>query len=74
MMDHQDIGENHNAPVCAWCYKRMGEFIRQLPGEGRQPRTPRPICFVRMRQQDAIVLATYGRSSGYCVDPVGRSR
>jgi pyruvate formate lyase activating enzyme len=23
-----------------------------------------------MRQQDAIVLTTYGRSSGYCVDPV----
>ena len=30
----------------------------------------RGFCFVRMRQQDAIVLATYGRSSGYCVDPV----
>ena len=38
MMDHQDIGDNHNAPVCVWYYKRMGEFIRQLPGEGRQPR------------------------------------
>src|SRR5215469_17371898 len=30
----------------------------------------RGFCFVRMRQQDAIVLTTYGRSSGYCVDPV----
>jgi hypothetical protein len=30
----------------------------------------RGFCFVRMRQQDAIVLATYGRSSGYCVDPI----
>src|SRR6266702_3127590 len=38
MMDHQDIGDNHNAPVFVWCYKRMGEFIRQLLGEGRQPR------------------------------------
>ena len=38
MMDHQDIGDNHNAPVCVSYYKRMGEFIRQLPGEGRQPR------------------------------------
>jgi hypothetical protein len=38
MMDHQDIGDNHNAPVFVWCHKRMGEFIRQLPGEGRQPR------------------------------------
>src|SRR5271166_4413044 len=38
MMDHQDIGDNHNAPVFVWCYKRMGEFIGQLLGEGRQPR------------------------------------
>jgi len=30
----------------------------------------RGFCFVRMRQDDAIVLATYGRSSGYCVDPI----
>ncbi len=38
MMDHQDIGDNHNAPVFAWCYKRMGEFIPQLIAEGKQPR------------------------------------
>ena len=38
MMDHQDIGGNHNAPVFVRCYQRMGDFIRQLPGEGRQPR------------------------------------
>ena len=30
----------------------------------------RGFCFVRMREQDAIVLTTYGRSSGYCVDPI----
>ncbi len=38
MMDHQGVGDNHNAPVFVWCYKRMGEFIPQLLGEGRQPR------------------------------------
>jgi pyruvate formate lyase activating enzyme len=27
-------------------------------------------CFVRMRQGDAMVLTTYGRSSGFCVDPI----
>jgi pyruvate formate lyase activating enzyme len=27
-------------------------------------------CFVRMRSADAIVLTTYGRSSGFCVDPI----
>ena len=30
----------------------------------------RGMCFVRMRQNDQIVLTTYGRSSGYCVDPI----
>ena len=32
------IGDNHNAPVFHWCYKRMGEFIPQLVDEGNQPR------------------------------------
>jgi pyruvate formate lyase activating enzyme len=30
----------------------------------------RGLCFVRANQDDAIVLTTYGRSSGFCVDPV----
>jgi hypothetical protein len=38
MLEHPDIGDNHNAPVFHWCYKRMGEFIPQLLAEGRQPR------------------------------------
>lgn len=28
------------------------------------------LCFVRANQNDQIVLTTYGRSSGYCVDPI----
>jgi hypothetical protein len=38
MMDNQQIGDNHNAPVFQWCYKRMGEFIPQLVQEGKKPR------------------------------------
>ncbi|NJP04228.1 MAG: glycosyl hydrolase family 57 [Chloroflexaceae bacterium] len=38
MMDNQHIGDNHNAPVFQWCYKRMGEFVPQLMEEGKQPR------------------------------------
>ena len=30
----------------------------------------RGLCFVRARQGDNIVLTTYGRSSGFCVDPI----
>ena len=34
-------------------------------GEGQ-----RGLCFVRARQGDAVVLTTFGRSSGFCVDPI----
>jgi pyruvate formate lyase activating enzyme len=30
----------------------------------------RGLCFVRARHGDRIVLTTYGRSSGFCVDPI----
>ena len=30
----------------------------------------RGFCFVRQREGDAMVLTTYGRSSGFCVDPI----
>lgn len=30
----------------------------------------RGLCFVRARVGDGLVLTTYGRSSGFCVDPV----
>lgn len=34
-------------------------------GEGQ-----RGFCFVRQNQNDRMVLTTYGRSSGFCIDPV----
>ena len=30
----------------------------------------RGLCFVRAREGDHIVLTTYGRSSGFCIDPI----
>jgi len=30
----------------------------------------RGLCFVRARQGEQIVLTTYGRSSGFCIDPI----
>jgi len=30
----------------------------------------RGACFVRMREGEKIVLTTYGRSSGFCIDPI----
>jgi len=28
------------------------------------------LCFVRARQNNAVVLTSYGRSSGFCIDPI----
>jgi pyruvate formate lyase activating enzyme len=30
----------------------------------------RGLCFVRARRDDQIVLTTYGRASGFCIDPI----
>ena len=40
------------------------------PRECRLREGQRGLCFVRERQDDAIVLSTYGRSSGFCIDPI----
>ena len=38
MMRHQEIHDNHNAPVFLKCYSRMSDIIRDLVKEGRNPR------------------------------------
>ncbi len=38
MMEHQGIGDNHNAPVFHWCYKRIAELVPELVGQGKSPR------------------------------------
>ena len=40
------------------------------PRDCRLHEGQRGACFVRQREGDAIVLTTYGRSSGFCIDPV----
>ena len=40
------------------------------PRECRLREGQRGLCFVRACEDDQIVLTTYGRSSGFCVDPI----
>ena len=40
------------------------------PRECRLKEGQRGMCFVRAREKDQVVLTTYGRSSGFCVDPI----
>jgi hypothetical protein len=38
MMEHPDEGDNHNAPVFAWCYERIADFVPELVHQGHHPR------------------------------------
>ncbi|MEE8450774.1 MAG: hypothetical protein V3R99_02635 [Thermoguttaceae bacterium] len=38
MMQHPDVGDNHNAPVFAECYARIGDLIPELINQGHHPR------------------------------------
>jgi pyruvate formate lyase activating enzyme len=40
------------------------------PRDCRLHEGQRGLCFVRKREGDRMVLTTYGRSSGFCIDPV----
>jgi pyruvate formate lyase activating enzyme len=40
------------------------------PRDCRLHEGQRGACFVRMREGDRMILTTYGRSSGFCVDPI----
>ncbi len=40
------------------------------PRDCRLHEGQRGACFVRKREGDAMVLTTYGRSSGFCIDPI----
>ncbi|WP_291524930.1 AmmeMemoRadiSam system radical SAM enzyme [Acidithiobacillus sp.] len=40
------------------------------PRDCRLQEGQRGACFVRMRKGDTMVLTTYGRSSGFCIDPI----
>ncbi len=40
------------------------------PRECKLREGQRGLCYVRARRDDEIVLTTYGRSSGFCIDPI----
>ncbi len=38
MLDHENIGDNHNARVFLQCYARMADIIPELVSQGKNPR------------------------------------
>jgi pyruvate formate lyase activating enzyme len=61
----------HNVPTKYWHLQDDGRVQCDLcPRFCKLQEGQRGLCFVRMRQDGQIVLATYGHSSGFCVDPI----
>jgi pyruvate formate lyase activating enzyme len=66
---HNDLGDTH--PTTWWHALPDGRIQCDLcPRECRLHEGQRGLCFVRACQDGRIVSTTYGRSSGYCVDPI----
>jgi len=67
------MGGSRDTVVATRWWKRLADGRVQCdvcPRLCRLQEGQRGLCFVRARQDDAIVLTTYGRSSGFCVDPI----
>ncbi|HOZ64410.1 MAG TPA: AmmeMemoRadiSam system radical SAM enzyme [Burkholderiaceae bacterium] len=58
-------------PALYWHMNDDGRIQCNLcPRDCKLHEGQRGACFVRMRQGDDMVLTTYGRSSGFCIDPI----
>ena len=61
----------HTVPTNYWHMLENGKIQCDLCPRACQLQTgQRGMCFVRAREGDGIVLTTYGRSSGFCIDPI----
>src|ERR1035437_2899888 len=61
----------HTVPTRYWHRLEDGRVQCDVcPRACRLHEGQRGLCFVRARVDDQIVLTSYGRSSGFCVDPV----
>jgi len=61
----------HGAPGRYWHRMEDGRLQCDVcPRYCRLHDGQRGLCFVRGRRGDEIVLTTYGRSSGFCIDPI----
>lgn len=62
---------SQNYPTKYWHKLNNGRIQCDLcPQACKLNEGQRGICYVRMRQNDQVVLTAYGRSSGFCIDPI----
>jgi pyruvate formate lyase activating enzyme len=63
--------QDSNYPARYWHMIEDGRMQCDLcPRDCRLHEGQRGACFVRMRQGEQMILTTYGRSSGFCIDPI----
>lgn len=61
----------HTVPTRYWTRLDDGRVQCDLcPRYCKLNEGQRGFCFIRARQNDQIVLTAYGRSSGFCIDPI----
>jgi pyruvate formate lyase activating enzyme len=66
-----DMADASVVPTRYWHRLEDGRIQCDLcPRYCRLQEGQRGLCFVRARQEDQVVLTTYGRSSGFCIDPI----
>ena len=71
MDDTITLDDPHTVPTRYWHSLEDGRVQCDVcPRACRLHEGQRGLCFVRARVDDQIVLTSYGRSSGFCVDPV----
>ena len=63
--------EGSHHPALYWHVIDDGRIQCDLcPRDCKLHEGQRGACFVRKRENDQMVLTTYGRSSGFCIDPI----
>ena len=71
MANELSLRDPHTVPTSYWHTLADGRIQCDVcPRACKLRDGQRGVCFVRGRTSDQIVLATYGRSSGYCIDPI----
>jgi pyruvate formate lyase activating enzyme len=71
MSDELSLTDPHTIPTRYWHRLDDGRIQCDVcPRACKLREGQRGVCFVRGRVDDQVVLATYGRSSGFCVDPI----
>ena len=73
MANLTDLPTGSVVPTRYWHPLADGRIQCDLcPRECKLSEGQRGLCFVRARLNGRVVLATYGRSSGFCVDPIDK--